>query len=208
MRKWVNHEGTPPQKKQGNSLSMSLSLLNVSELLHASRTMGVHTTSGGVRSKQRPRMWPELNVYHVQGQWVTHFWELSFIRPKIYSPQSPLHSPPLFCLSWQMWSRRDPLCLFAFLLRGWAFLTKAPRVLNFWGSSVWKLFRLPRSAFTRACIPPTVEIWILMQSKASTLSPVVLLFGPEIQWYPVTPPTSLSVSAALLRQSLNCKQIS
>lgn len=34
-------------------------------------------------------MWPELNVYHARGQWVTYFQECSFIRAQIYKPPAP-----------------------------------------------------------------------------------------------------------------------
>lgn len=42
-------------------------------------------------------MWLKLNVYHVQGQWVTYFQQYSFIRLKIYNPPAPTSS--LFVLA-------------------------------------------------------------------------------------------------------------
>lgn len=51
----------------------------------------------GKDKQQRSSMWLKLNVYHVQGQWVTYFRQCSFIRLKIYNPPTPTSS--LFVLA-------------------------------------------------------------------------------------------------------------
>lgn len=134
-------------------------------MTHASRTIGgrqqqvrsfssLPGVGGGEGSKQRPPMWFELNVYHVQGQWVTYFRECSFIRLKIYYQQPPT-SPHFFfsvCLG-RCEAGAGLSFSFPFWRGGRIFLTKAPRVLN----------------FGAICMETLIDPWVSFDSRLDAL---------------------------------------
>ena len=112
-------------------------------------------------------MWLELNVYHVQGQWVTYFRECSFIRLKIYYPQPPT-SPRFFssvCLGRCEAGAGLSFSLWLFWSGGRIFL---PRVLNFGGHLRGNSYRSLDQLSQQARHSPSVVIWISELSAAAS----------------------------------------
>lgn len=128
--------------------------------------VGQKNDNSRVRQKGRgeankgPPVWLELNVYHVQGQWVTYFQECSFIRLKIYLPPpstSPAATGPhcffffySVCLGRCEADTGLSVSFFLFWRGGRICLSKVPRVLNF-GAICMETLIDPRISF---CIGP------------------------------------------------------
>lgn len=129
---------------------------------------------GGETRKQRPPMWLKLNIYHVQGQWVTYSWEYSSIRLKIYYPQPPV-SPHFFfsvCLgrceagaglSVSLFLFHSAVGVESFVLKCHVFLILRP-----FG---WKFLKTPGSAFVAGWMLGLCCDWESKWSEAGQEAP-------------------------------------